>query len=584
MRADMLTLRSWRGPHALAWAGCVSLFFLLLSGCVLEQHPLFDADGDGVLDPDDCHDTDPTIGMRYRDADGDGFGDDAALVNDDCEGSDRVMQGGDCDDTSALIFPGQAESCNLLDDDCDTQVDEESTDARPFYQDLDDDGFGDLATEVLACAGSTGVGLVTIAGDCNDGDASIAPNQDETCDAQDEDCNGLIDDEPRNGTLYYPDQDGDGYGVSAGAVRYCAGDQPTNTAPQNGDCNDKNPNIYPGMQETCDGLDQDCDGDIDDAPLDGTLYYQDVDGDGDGSAASPMMACSLPPGYASSSNDCDDTNGDVSSLASERCNGRDDDCDGLKDEDFGDSDGSGISDCLEVAYVVSVGFVENGQGLARCYGKTNLDAQLSEMTALLGELGLTPVVYYDNVAQGISYERLAPYPLVIYDDGGWTDTPVPTTVQAFKEVRAAGKSLLFMGDDLVLQAAAVSTDYNDRSFFDLLGVVRLVAGGTMGRGVVATDSRHPVMNGPYGLVSSFSYAGDLDIAEATGDGTQSLATIQGAAAENPSILAYEKQGQRTLVLLPSAFATVINCPTSDTTGLEHLATLVKNGVAWLYGF
>jgi hypothetical protein len=63
-----------------------------------------------------------------------------------------------------------------------------------------------------------------------------------------------------------------------------------------------------------------------------------------------------------------------------------------------------------------------------------------------------------------------------------------------------------------------------------------------------------------------------------------LATIQGAAAENPSILAYEKQGQRTLVLLPSAFATVINCPTSDTTGLDHLATLVKNGVAWLYGF
>lgn len=570
-----------------AWAGfrfplLGVLLLNLTSACVLEQQPLFDLDGDGVLAPYDCHDGDPAVGVRHPDADDDGYGDAQVFLSDDCQQASSVSQGGDCDDADATRSPAQEERCNGQDDDCDGQADEDSIDQSLFYLDLDGDTFGDAAAPVLACPDAASAELSSNDDDCNDADSSISPSQDETCDDQDEDCDGVVDEDPRNGTLYYPDSDADGYGTNQGGKRYCTGDQPTATTPQSGDCNDKDNTVFPGSVESCDGQDEDCDGEVDNAPTDGQLYFQDQDGDGDGNLAAPLQACELPPGYSSSSKDCDDGDPTRSSLAQERCNGEDDDCDGLSDEDFGDSDGSGLHDCLEVAYVVSVGFVANGQGIARCYGQTNLDAQLTAMTELLGALGLTPVVYYDNATQGISYEQLAPFPVVIYDDGGWTDTPVPSTVQAFKQARTDGKGLLFMGDDLALQAAAVSTDYNDRSFFDLLWLSRLVAGGTMGRGVVALSSTHPVMQGPYGTVSSFPYDGDLDIAEPTGDETQLLATIQGAAGDNPSIWVNETAGQRSLMMLPSAFATVLNCPTSNEAGLEMLARLVKNGVLWLY--
>jgi hypothetical protein len=46
------------------------------------------------------------------------------------------------------------------------------------------------------------------------------------------------------------------------------------------DCNDSDPTIYPGADEICDGLDNDCDTEIDEEPVDGTTWYTDLDGDG----------------------------------------------------------------------------------------------------------------------------------------------------------------------------------------------------------------------------------------------------------------------------------------------------------------
>ena len=96
--------------------------------------------------------------------------------------------------------------------------------------------------------------------DCNDGDASIHPGTGEVCDdGIDQDCNGS----DRASVTWYVDGDGDGYGAAATTV---CGDQPAGTSATSGDCDDTRATVSPGTAELCDGLDNDCDGVIDDGP------------------------------------------------------------------------------------------------------------------------------------------------------------------------------------------------------------------------------------------------------------------------------------------------------------------------------
>ena len=71
------------------------------------------------------------------------------------------------------------------------------------------------------------------------------------------------------------------------------------------DCDDNDASIYPGAVETCDGVDNNCDGTVDEGVTD--TFYTDADGDGFGDSESTVEACDAPDGTVPNGNDCDDT-------------------------------------------------------------------------------------------------------------------------------------------------------------------------------------------------------------------------------------------------------------------------------------
>lgn len=97
------------------------------------------------------------------------------------------------------------------------------------------------------------------------------------------------------------------------------------------DCDDDAPGVHPGAAEACNGLDDNCDGAVDEgAPADAPTWYADADGDGVGAAAPTWVGCVAPAGWVPTGDDCDDADPAVHPEAAEICgNGLDDDCDGL---------------------------------------------------------------------------------------------------------------------------------------------------------------------------------------------------------------------------------------------------------------
>ncbi|MFT6161264.1 MAG: hypothetical protein ACJARS_004962 [bacterium] len=255
-----------------------------------------------------------TIDPASPDADGDGFTADA-----------------DCNDGDPLVSPDAEELCDGIDNNCDGDIDEDTaTNAAIWYQDSDGDGFGRDTSTLTQCAEPDGYAATS--GDCNDANADVRPDAPEVCDGQDNDCDDIADTDAVDRSSWYADTDDDGYGDPEDSVLTC--DVPDGYVQINLDCDDTNTDINPDADEACDSVDNNCDGQIDeDTAIDAVLHYADNDGDRFGDANDMAVSCRVPDGRVTDDTDCNDAAEAINSDAIEVCDGVDNDCDGLTDDD-----------------------------------------------------------------------------------------------------------------------------------------------------------------------------------------------------------------------------------------------------------
>ncbi|MBM4368669.1 MAG: FG-GAP repeat protein [Deltaproteobacteria bacterium] len=205
----------------------------------------------------------------------------AAVTDDDGDGVNDDQ--GDCDDVDADRYPGAVELCDGIDNDCNDVVDDGTYEA-------------------------------------------------EVCDGVDNDCDGATDEDLA--TTWFLDGDGDGYGNDARSTEDCA--QPSGHVAEGADCDDGDAGLYPGAEELCDELDNDCDGSTDE-DLPTSTWYTDADGDGYGTG-DPVDTCAEPDDVATVDGDCDDAAADSYPGALETIDGRDQDCSGTVDDLLAEAD------------------------------------------------------------------------------------------------------------------------------------------------------------------------------------------------------------------------------------------------------
>ncbi|NOJ54245.1 putative metal-binding motif-containing protein, partial [Myxococcus xanthus] len=227
--------------------------------------------------------------LHTADEDGDGFVSPGGPMN----------RGTDCDDLRATAFPGAPELCNGLDDNCDGQM-ETGFVNRVWYLDRDRDSFGRNGPGTEACDPPSEL-HVEVTGDCDDERADIHPNAVEACNSVDDNCDGRADE------LF---TEGPG-ALGTACTEFCNGTYA---------CNDTQTGTV------CVGTPP-------------TLLYSDADSDGEGEKDSAPVGelcpdAPMPSMMADNTRDCDDADPGTNTLATEVCDGLDNDCDGQVDEEM----------------------------------------------------------------------------------------------------------------------------------------------------------------------------------------------------------------------------------------------------------
>ena len=291
-----------------------------------------DLDGDGHVPPNDCDDTDPMAYPSAPERCGDG-------IDQSCSGSDLSCEGVvdndgdgwsppiDCLDDDDDINPSEAELCDGIDNDCDDVIDEgnpETNDTAPCGT-----GEGECIQGQTICVNGGGItGEISCIGD-------KGPETD-ICNGLDDDCDGSTDEDfAAGGVASVTDLDGTlgltlgescGTGACSGGTVVCGPGSATLVCPTHAQAS---PDI-------CNGIDDDCDGLIDeDFIAGGTVSIANTDGTG---ALVKGDACGLGACQGGSVLCTPDGKGlycdTESSESPDLCNGVDDDCDGTVDESF----------------------------------------------------------------------------------------------------------------------------------------------------------------------------------------------------------------------------------------------------------
>jgi len=330
------------------------IFFVLfgLFGCFVP-----DKDGDGISNDADCDpnsianacgDTAPLVDTAepvdtappvdtdcesvtwYRDGDGDGYGNPAVTTEVCARPDGYVVDDTDCNDADVTSFPGASERCDGADNDCDGEVDENGSET--WYSDMDRDGFGNPNHPVNTVCEGYEDWLVADNTDCNDVVAETHPGAAETCDGIDNDCDGEVDEEAVDATLWIVDADRDGYGDAELSEFVLSCTQPEGYAANAQDCDDANDTVNPGAAETYgDGIDQNCDGSDESGEL---VCCVDEDGDTYGNPEDCQVShdAECPDGYVPGDGDCNDANATVHPDAYDSpYDTNDADCDGYED-------------------------------------------------------------------------------------------------------------------------------------------------------------------------------------------------------------------------------------------------------------